>query len=131
MKHEMTAREFLYQAKRMCKSYYRPEPAGPDCSSCDFLDYCNEPQYLPSNVDVCIAVVEQWAKEHPEGKRKTYAEDFLEKFLNTKIYKEENRPGFCRKEIYEGKSGYCAGYARGECCACWNEEMEDTDDTDE
>ena len=135
--HEMTAREFVRQFQRMCQSTK-------ECcskSDCPFHEV-DDSEYVEGaithtfnctpdvwDVNEVVDIVEQWAAAHPERKRKTYAEDFIRKFPNTKIYKEENRPWFCRKEIYEGKTGYCGGYSKGECCACWNEEMEDEDET--
>ena len=111
---EMLATEFVVESQRLCEYYHDK-----GCVGCPI----GKPCHLPLLED--LRIVKEWAKKHPQRKRKTYLEDFMLKFPNTKIYKEENRPWFCRKEIYEGKGGYCPGYARGDCLACWTEEMED------
>lgn len=117
--HEMTAREFVMVQRRLCNKY---NIAYAECTGCPLAgkEVCGK--FLLDGT--LIEAVEQWAKAHPAKRHKTYAEDFCSKFPNTKIYEEEHRPWFCRKEIYEGKTGYCGGYSRGECCACWNAEME-------
>lgn len=63
-------------------------------------------------------IVKQWAKEHP---KKTYMEDFLEKF--PKAEKDEHGiPEVCRKNIYGGTK-HCSNY--DSCTECWNEPMEE------
>ena len=64
-----------------------------------------------------VAIVEQWAKEHP---LKTYAQDFFEKFPNA--LKDHNGiPTSCKRNIYGGICG-------GGCLDCWNSQMEEYND---
>lgn len=51
---------------------------------------------------------------------KTYKEDFLEKFPNAPLERQEDIPVACRETIY-GRC-YCP---QGGCIKCWNEPMEE------
>lgn len=78
----MVAVEFCEESTRMCKTY-------PSCSDCPAkLDdgvcglRCSRYDYAP---DKKVAIVEQWAKEHP---RKTRQSEFLKQWPNAKIGSE-------------------------------------------
>ena len=126
-KHEMTAREFLQTMKRMCYEYG-------GCGACPMEKAVGPKTTCASwrihHPDEAIAIVKQWAKEHPQKKRKTYAEDFFEKFPNaphsTKNGMVTDRPAACRMVIYGG-SPLCIA-TDCDCAACWNAEMEDVDE---
>lgn len=66
-------------------------------------------------------------------KRKTYAEDFFEKFPNAKPRYEDGKdplyrePYACREHLYGTKGKQCDGIICN-CVGCWNEEMEDEDE---
>ena len=60
------------------------------------------------------------ASEQPTKPKKTYKEDFLEKFPNAELDVNGN-PRVCRISCY----GYCNCSAIGSCAACWNEVMPD------
>lgn len=62
-----------------------------------------------------VAIVEQWAKEHP---RKTYKSVFLEMFPNAKTTKE-GYPDFCLKRLLGASSCDIT------CGDCWNREVEE------
>lgn len=118
---EMTAREYHNTVKRMLNSDMRA-----------FNMWWDLVRWLD---DEDLSFVEKWAREHPEvktdhpEKRKTYAEDFFEKFPKANRMCEANicldnaRPAVCRADIY--RVGNCDGYFTGDCQACWNEEMEE------
>ena len=125
---EMTAVEFVKEHHRMCQSMDR-------CFSCCICHDEDSPRscavLMGLNPEQTVAIVEQWAAEHPEKpekpeKRKTYAEDFFEKFPKAPHLKcrgeELNRPMACRTSEYCAESRFCADV---DCIACWNEEMED------
>lgn len=59
------------------------------------------------------------ASEQPTKPKKTYKEDFLEKFPNAK-FKDDGNPCTCRNNAYGGE--YCCGMS---CTDCWNEVMLD------
>lgn len=116
--HEMTAREFRQAFLRLRKDR--------DANLDNRLAYLNlEDAVKVCDVDEAVTIVEQWAKEHPEKKRKTYLEDFMQKFPKVKVFVDGKIAWFCRMEIYDGITGCCKGRGRGECITCWNEEMED------
>lgn len=64
---EMTAREFVRAGIRLCKAHYddeeNPDDFVPSCKGCPLEDYC---EGAKDDVDEEIAVVEKWAREHPE-----------------------------------------------------------------
>lgn len=68
-----------------------------------------------TNPEESVAIVEQWAKEHP---LKTYAQDFFEKFPNAPRDRT-GLPILCKKKIYGGE---CSS----KCTNCWNLKMEET-----
>lgn len=116
-KHEMTALEFLKEHSRMCQSI--------TCNNCGI---CHDDTVARScvalmglNPDDTVAIVEQWAKAHPEKRHKTYMEDFFEKFPSCSKYPSGHPLGVCRKIVYgQDIEPIC----KGECAACWNAEME-------
>ena len=93
-----------------------------NCSTCGLSKYNNG-----MNIGCCafeylcpekaVAIVEQWAKEHP---LRTYAKDFFEKFPDA--LKDHNGiPTSCKRNIYGGICG-------GGCLDCWNSQMEEYND---
>lgn len=132
--HEMTAREFVKNISRMCE--YRCETKQ-FCSGCHFDGFDGESGCILRNMgDDDVTAVEQWAAEHPEKKRKTYAEDFLYKFPKartikrlTKEEREVIHPNFCRSFLYgptKCKEGQ--NYSGGHCVACWEELMPEVEE---
>lgn len=112
--HEMTARELLHTERRMFSKYL-------DAWS-EYSDYVIE-----GKEEEAVQFAEKWAREHPE--KKTYAEDFFEKFpkAEPKYYdgrgKEQMIPIPCRQHCYGVVGRKCNGIGCS-CSACWNEEME-------
>ena len=105
--------KFLEERTRMCKAYA--------CSECPLgeikgsIDTCGDILY--KYPEKAVAIVEQWAKEHP---LRTYAKDFFEKFPNTaKDY--NGLPLLCKRHVYGGECTY-------NCPACWNSPMEEYND---
>lgn len=110
---EMTAREYAAHFNRMCL-------LSNNCAECPLGNakgdyFCRE--YQINKPDIAVKTVEQWATEHPEKKRKTYAEDFFEKFPKSAKH-TGGKPPTCRKEVY---GGVCP--VRYDCVDCWNEPM--------
>lgn len=70
------------------------------------------------DVKTAIEIVQKWSYEHP---KKTYAQDFFEKFPDAP--KDEavkgKSPLACRRVIYGGE---CPDMG---CDGCWNEPMEE------
>lgn len=63
------------------------------------------------------------SSEEPK-KRKTYMEDFFEKFPNAPRYPEGGEPEVCLLKIYAGIKDGCDMYYTS-CSDCWNREMEE------
>lgn len=69
-----------------------------------------------------IETIQKWSDEHP---KKTYAQDFFEKFPDAQSG-SDGTPFVCRKRVYGGthpKFENC-DYT-GACYRCWNESMND------
>ena len=127
--HDITAKEFWYNFRRLCC-------AQGNCEVCPVHSACSSYTVmlkLFKNMESVIETVEQWAKEHPEKKRKSYAQDFFEKFpkAEPKYYdgrgKEQMIPIPCRQHCYGVVGRKCNGIGCS-CSACWNEEMEGEDE---
>lgn len=59
-KHEMTAREFVKEEMRMCRTYFEN-----GCYGCPLLD--NQGTWCRAGLNErIVAIVEKWAAEHPE-----------------------------------------------------------------
>ncbi len=98
---------------RMCKTC-------DDCIDCPLYTVSEENEYGGRNCNDFVvlhpaeasAIIDKWCAEHP---RKTYWQDFKEKFPNAEHYVG------CRAAIYEGSEA-CTNREKS-CCACWYEVM--------
>ena len=119
----MNAIEYFKQRKRMTK-VNKNGLCKINCSECPLDNVNNGMNYTCHQLErlkpeKAIAIVEQWAQEHPE---KTYLMDFLEKFPNVaRMDSNNNIPMACRKSIYNGISDK---RCLGGCEKCWNEVMD-------
>lgn len=74
------------------------------------------------DVKTAIETVQKWSDEHP---KKTYAQDFFEKFPKAQS-NSDGTPLVCRQRIYGGVPLKGEEYDyMGACKNCWNEPMED------
>lgn len=111
----MDAIEYFKEKKRMvagCSVEF--------CEKCPLSAANNKSNSLCSTFEQqhpekAVAIVEQWAKEHP---RKTYKSVFLEMFPNAKTTKE-GYPDFCLKRLLGTSSCDIT------CGDCWNREVEE------
>lgn len=107
--------DYLAEHKRMCDAH-------DECEHCPLDDYCSGIALRVKNSKQAIEIVQKWSDEHP---RKTYLQDFFEKF--PKAQSDSNRtPSVCRITIYgevPPKDKRCDG--REACKNCWNEPMEE------
>lgn len=111
----MDAVKFLNARERMCKSYR-------SCEGCPEHRTRNGKDTSCLNLskqfpEVEVAIVEKWAKKHPE---KTYKDDFVEKFPKATL-SSRGCPLVCRNTIYRGE-GCKKPFPN--CKPCWNEPME-------
>ena len=112
---------FFSELKRLCDSRTWCEAGTENKEQCPLFDVCVWRLGIVCNEDVkrAIEILQKWSNEHP---KKTYAQDFLEKFPDAPKFKSFNNggcPSACRTRIYGGK---CPEI---ECAECWNEPMEE------
>lgn len=107
---------FFKEHERMCR-YYKN---GIDCGGCpivkkDLIQYEKCFDYCAHYPEEAVAIVEEWAKEHP---LKTYKSVFLESFPNAKLEKGDH-PYPCITYIYgEASRPHDCGLL--DCNDCWN-----------
>lgn len=111
----MDAVEYLKNQGRMCREINNCDncPLGKACDATDSYD-CSD--YETSYSEEAVAIVEQWAKEHPV---KTYKDVLLEKFPKAKL-DNNGTPKICKEPL--GGSKCRPDY---DCKKCWNEEYKE------
>ena len=111
---------FLSELKRLCDSRDGCAANPANKEDCPMFGLCKHSLTKICAEDVIgpIEILQRWSDEHP---KKTYAQDFFEKFPKAPRCKSANGryPSACRKAIYDGK---CPGVG---CEECWNEPMEE------
>ncbi len=124
----MDAVKFLYEIGRMHKSHCS------DCAECKLYGRATETrelcgEYVKNHPDEAVAIVEQWAKEHP---RKTRQSELLKMFPNVGRG-DDGLIAFC-PEDFDSKFE-CppkSGGGHDQCGECrkkyWLEEVEDDGD---
>ena len=122
----MDAVKFLKERQRMFKTaggnVYESETTcyGADCEKCAFYikdePFCLEDSQDYEGMEIKL---EEWIAKHP---KRTYQQDFLEKYPNAKLY-EGGYPMVCLGNLgYEEiTEEYCIG---ADCKDCWNRSME-------
>lgn len=112
--------EFFSEVKRLCDSRVACEGTEHN-EQCPFFKYCRLNGLSATEIEKAVDVLQEWSNEHP---KKTYVQDFFEKFPNApkdRLTKREY-PGACRNLIYGG--GCPKIESRIDCCyECWNEPM--------
>lgn len=113
----MDAVKFLKEFRRMCTGI-------DDCQHCVVTESGKKCPYefqlwedIYDALADAVDLIEQWSKEHP---RKTYLDDFKEKFPKADTKWWLSMP--CRKHLYTGVYHCRDGH---ECERCWNTPMED------
>lgn len=117
--------DFFAEAKRLCTSRTRCTTNAAYKERCPLFDFCKY-TIATRSAEVVIKAIEnlqKWSDEHP---KKTYAQDFFEKFPKAPKNKsaKSEYPDACRNLIYGG--GCPKIELRIDCCyKCWNEPMKD------
>ena len=115
---------FLHELKRLCDSRDGCVADAANKERCPMFGVCEDAltRICAEDVKTAIETVQKWSDEHP---KKTYAQDFFEKF--PKAQSDSNRtPSVCRITMYgevPPKDERCDG--REACKKCWNEPMEE------
>ena len=107
---------FFAEAKRLCDSRATCDNTAHN-EQCSFFKHCELrlTAFGTEKIEEAVEILQKWSNEHP---KKTYAQDFFEKFPKAQAY-SDGSPFVCRKRIYGGK---CPGEG---CYKCWNEPMND------
>lgn len=111
---------FLYEFKRLCDSRDECVANAANKEDCPMFGVCGltHSKLCAETIKTAMETVQKWSDEHP---KKTYAQDFFEKFPDAP--KDESAKGkcpvACRRGIYGGE---CTNI---ECDECWNEPMEE------
>ena len=118
----MDAVMYLKEKNRMCDSYeikdfcdHCPLAEGNNGTDLDCIDL----QY--EHPEKAVGIVEKWSKDNP---RKTYKDDFLEKFPNA-LVTDMGQPLACVKHIGYIKKCICEAPDYPGCLDCWNTPMEE------
>jgi hypothetical protein len=113
---------FFSELKRLCDSRTSCEAGAENKEQCPLFDFCFCERSITTRdaeeIIKAIEILQKWSDEHP---KKTYAQDFFEKFPKApkdKTFKEKC-PWVCRMGIYGGE---CPSAG---CVECWNEPMND------
>ena len=106
---------FLHELKRLCDSRTACSANATNKEQCPLFAFCD---LLPSEIcaEKAVEIVQKWSDELP---KKTYAQDFFERFPDAQRA-FDGTPFACKKRIYGGecpKAGICED--------CWNEPMEE------
>ena len=112
---------FFPELKRLCDSRTACTADAANKEQCPLLNLCGLP-LLQICAEKAIENLQKWSDEHP---KKTYVQDFFEKFPKAQI-DSDGTPFACRKRIYGGVRPKDKKCDRGEACKnCWNEPMEE------
>ncbi len=116
---------FLHELKRLCDSRDECVANAANKEDCPMFGVCSltHSKLCAETIKTAMETVQKWSDEHP---KKTYAQDFLEKFPEAQR-NGDGVPFVCRKRIYGGiHSATSEGCDdTGACYRCWNELMND------
>lgn len=116
--------DFFAEAKRLCDSHTACRADMANKGQCPLFAFCEHTIATGGAEDAitAIEILQKWSDEHP---KKTYAQDFFEKFPKAQSC-SDGSPFVCRKRIYGGiRSTLEDCDYTGACYRCWNEPMND------
>ncbi len=115
--------DFFAEAKRLCTSRTRCTTNAAYKERCPLFVFCEHTITTKSAEEVIKAIenLQKWSNEPP---KKTYAQDFFEKFPKAQSY-SDGTPLTCRKRIYGGAPPKDEECYMGACKSCWNEPLND------
>ena len=115
--------DFFSELKRLCSLRRTCGEIAHD-EQCPLHGFC-EITYSKIYAEDAIKAVENLQKWSDEHSKKTYMQDFFEKFPKAQI-DSDGTPFACRKRIYGGVRPKDKKCDRREACKnCWNEPMEE------
>lgn len=115
---------FFPELNRLCSSRIECKADAANKEQCPLYVFCRQPLTIRAEeIITAVENLQKWSDEHP---KKTYAQDFLEKFPEAQR-SWGGAPFVCRKRIYGGihsaKSEDCDDTKA--CYRCWNKPMEE------
>ena len=115
---------FFAEAKKLCDSRTACSANEKNKERCPLFVFCKCTITTRSVEEIITAVenLQKWSDEHP---KKTYMQDFFEKFPKAQL-DSDGTPFACRKKLYGGVRPNDKRCDRREACKnCWNEPMEE------
>ena len=115
--------DFFAVANRLCDSRTACSANEKNKERCPLYDFCRlaYSKIYAEDAKMAIESLQKWSNER---QKKTYAQDFFEKFPDAPKDKavKGKCPWACRIGIY---GGGCMGAGSTRCWKCWNEPMEE------
>ena len=109
--------DFFSELKRLCSLRRTCKAGAANEEQCPLCGFCE----LPLS-EICaekaVENLQKWSDKHP---KKTYAQDFFEKFPKAQS-NSDGSPIICKEIIYGGFNNYICTET---CYECWNEPMEE------
>ena len=115
---------FFRELQRLCDSSVSCSGVLYNKEDCPMFTICRQIEKYGKvfdenkNAETAIEIVQKWSDEHP---KKTYAQDFFEKFPKAQS-NSDGSPIICKEIIYGGFNNYICTES---CYECWNEPMEE------
>lgn len=116
--------DFFHELKRLCDSRDRCIADTANKERCPMVGLCARALIKIRVEDAArlVEIIQKWSDEYP---KKTYAQDFFEKFPDAQSY-SDGSPVICRQIIYGGiRPPLESCYYTGACYKCWNEPLND------
>ena len=117
--------DFFAEAKRLCDSRTGCTADAANKEQCPMFGVCDRllTEICVEDAIKAIEILQKWSDEHP---KKTYAQDFFEKFPKAQS-NSDGTPFVCRKRIYGGiHSATSEGCDDTRACyRCWSEPLND------
>ena len=109
---------FFSELRRLCNSRTACTADAAHKEQCPLYALCRRTlaEVRAEEIITAVEILQKWSDEHP---KKTYAQDFFEKFPKAQS-DSDGTPYVCRRRIYGGNCDYT-----GACYRCWNEPMND------
>ena len=115
---------FFPELKRLCDSRTACTADAANKEQCPLYALCRRTlaEVRAEEIITAVEILQKWSDEHP---KKTYAQDFFEKFPKAQS-NSDGTPFVCRKRIYGGiRSTLEDCDYTGACYRCWSEPLND------
>lgn len=115
---------FLAELQRLCDSRDSCTADAVNKEQCPMFGLCEDAliKLCVEDATKLVEIIQKWSDEHP---KKTYAQDFFEKFPKAQSC-SDGSPFVCRERIYGGiRSTLENCDYTGACYRCWNEPLND------